>query len=272
MALWGKLDAKSSSGTVSLDYDTKVVTGSGTSFGQVGSASTGDVIRFGYGESVYYGDAVIVGIASTTQLTVASTSNLSGVGITDVAFTISELPIFTTADSHYSQKASNYEASVVGISTNEMQTITQTQYDATHAGWVGVTTYVDAHGRLRVKSEVLVSMSSIEGDANDEPPYYDAKITILSFSASPSASVGVGTTVTFVTNATVSPTTPLTYQLRRSTNAGGSVYADVGVSTTSNQISIANTNTANDGFRYLVEVSGTGVETKTTTPITLTVS
>jgi hypothetical protein len=272
MALWGRLDDKSSSGTVSLNYQTKIVTGSGTSFGQVGSASTGDVIRFGYGDTVYYGDAIIVGIASTTQLSIASTSNLSGAAIANKSFTISELPIFTTLDSHYSQKVSTYDSTVVGISTNEMQTVATTQYDATHAGWVGVTTYIDTHGNLRVKSEVLVAMSSIEGDAVDEPPYYDAKITLVSFSATPGSSVGVGTTVTFVTTATVSPTTVLTYQLKRSTTSGGSTYVNVGVSTTNNQISIANTNTANNGFNYRVEVSASGVETKTTSPITLTVS
>ena len=47
MALWGNNDAVGSVGTVSLDYTSLVVTGSGTSFGQVGAAATGDVIRFG---------------------------------------------------------------------------------------------------------------------------------------------------------------------------------------------------------------------------------
>mgnify|MGYP000087055533 CR=1 FL=1 len=41
MALWGNNDAKGSGGTVSLDYTTLVVTGSGTTFGQVGAAATG---------------------------------------------------------------------------------------------------------------------------------------------------------------------------------------------------------------------------------------
>ena len=31
-----------------------------------------------------------------------------------------------------------------------------------HQGWVGVTTYLDMHGTLRVKSEVLVAMSGID--------------------------------------------------------------------------------------------------------------
>ena len=50
-----------------------------------------------------------------------------------------------------------------------------------HAGWVGVTTYVDAHGNLRVKSEVLVAMGAdstgsggITNDADDDTKYPDA--------------------------------------------------------------------------------------------------
>ena len=38
MALWGNNDAVGSGGTVSLNYGTGVVTGSGTTFGQTGAA------------------------------------------------------------------------------------------------------------------------------------------------------------------------------------------------------------------------------------------
>ena len=34
-------------------------------------------------------------------------------------------------------------------------------YEKIDAGWVGVTTYNDNHGNLRVKREVLVAMSGI---------------------------------------------------------------------------------------------------------------
>ena len=51
-----------------------------------------------------------------------------------------------------------YDAQVVGV--NESGIATGTQYE-TGAGWVGVTTYVDAHGNLRVKKEILVAMSGI---------------------------------------------------------------------------------------------------------------
>ena len=54
MALWGNNDAVGSGGTVTLDYSNKVVsgwagtaTGTGTTFGQIGAAKTGDIISFG---------------------------------------------------------------------------------------------------------------------------------------------------------------------------------------------------------------------------------
>ena len=58
MALWGNNDNVTSTGTVSLNYDTGVVTGSGTTF--VTDLTEGQVIRFGTRDNVYFGDAVIV--------------------------------------------------------------------------------------------------------------------------------------------------------------------------------------------------------------------
>jgi hypothetical protein len=241
MALWGNNDNKGSGGTVSLNYSTLVVTGSGTTFGQVGAAATGDVIRFGIRGSggTYFGDAVIVGIASTTQCTIGSTAGLSGAAIAATSFYVSELPKYTVLDSTYSnandanetivtlpvtgtattnagvgtniipviaptgfivgdflvnnsnnivistiggstitlgstisagiatgatltfkRSVDGYDKQVYGISTTTNPPAAYRGY--THAGWVGVTTYTDMHGNLRVKSEVLVAMSGIQ--------------------------------------------------------------------------------------------------------------
>ncbi len=102
MALWGNNDNVGSGGLVSLSNG--VVTGTGTTFGQVGAAKTGDVIRFGIRGSggTYYGDAVIVGIASTTQLTIDSTAGLSTASFASTSFYVSELPKYTVLDSTYS--------------------------------------------------------------------------------------------------------------------------------------------------------------------------
>ena len=123
MALWGNNDNVNSSGTVTLSYSTLEVVGSGTSFGQVGSASTGDVIRFGIrGDGgTYFGDAVIVGIASTTTLTIGSTAGLSGAAIAATSFYVSELPVYSVLDSSYSNindaAASFVQSTYVGSAT-----------------------------------------------------------------------------------------------------------------------------------------------------------
>jgi hypothetical protein len=172
MALWGNNDAVGAGGTVSLDYSTGVVIGTGTTFGSVGAAATGDVIRFGDRAGTYYGDAVIVGIASTTQLTIGSTAGLSGVAIAGTTFTVSQLPKYTILDSKYSEASWGTEDSYVyGVAEGGMTAATGTSYALTHEGWVGVTTYVDGSGSLRVKSETLVAMSGIQtGNAPVFPP------------------------------------------------------------------------------------------------------
>jgi len=172
MALWGNNDAVGAGGTVTLDYSTGVVIGSGTTFGTVGAAATGDVIRFGSRTGVYYGDAVIVGIASTTQLTIGSTAGLSGVAIAGTSFKVSQLPKYTIRDSKYSESASGTEDSYVyGVADGGIAVAQGTSYALTHQGWVGVTTYNDSEGNLRVKSEVLVAMSGITtGNTPTFPP------------------------------------------------------------------------------------------------------
>ena len=57
-----------------------------------------------------------------------------------------------------------------GVDTTE-QGVANTagsQYTPAHAGYVGITTYMDMHGNLRVKTETIVSCSSITGDASDD--------------------------------------------------------------------------------------------------------
>lgn len=172
MALWGNRDAVGAGGTVSLDYSTGVVTGSGTTFGQTGAAQEGDVIRFGNRAGTYYGDAVIVSIASTTSLTIGSTAGLSGVAIAGTTFTVSQLPKYTVLDSKYSEASYGTEDSYVyGVNSGGADTAQTTSYALTHAGWVGVTTYMGSEGEMRVRTETLVAMSGIQtGNAPVFPP------------------------------------------------------------------------------------------------------
>ena len=158
MALWGNNDNVTSAGTVGLNYGTGVVTGNGTGFGNAGSAQVGDVIRFTK-SGTYFGDAVIKSIASATSCTIGSTAGLSGAAIAGSDFTISQLPKYTVLDSKYSEAAYGTPNSrVYGVDEAEISTGTQFE---TGVGWVGITTYNDTHGNLRVKKEILVAMSGI---------------------------------------------------------------------------------------------------------------
>lgn len=182
MALWGNNDNVTSAGIVTCDYTTTdsdgnvIVNGWLTNFGAVGSAKTGDVIRFGLRDpldatAVYMGDAVIVSIAGTQQLSIGSTSGLSGVSIAGTDFSISELPVYSVGDVKYSESSAGTEDSYIyGISTAGASAAQNTVYQITHAGWVGVTTYVDNHGTLRVKTETLVAASGIQ---TGNTPIYD---------------------------------------------------------------------------------------------------
>ena len=170
MALWGNNDAVGTGGTVALNYSTGVVTGTGTTFGQTGAAAVGDVIRFGKVGGTYFGDAVIVSIASTISCTIGSTAGLSGAGIAGTTFYISQLPKYTVLDSHYSETQTGTDARVYGVSKLESQQAATTSFE-TGVGWVGVTTYNDMNGTQRVKKEILVAMSGIStGNAPLYPP------------------------------------------------------------------------------------------------------
>ena len=173
MALWSNNDAvpglATARYTVAANANadgTCTVTGTGSSFGLDGCAGIGTVIRFGAdarGRTInvgaghtYFGDAVIVAVANSESITIASTSGLSQVGFTTSArfSTCTKSPILDTV---YQEKGVTDRDSVVyGIST-----AISGSYHVPHQGWVGVTTYIDMHGTLRVKSEVLVAMSGI---------------------------------------------------------------------------------------------------------------
>ena len=170
MALWGNKDNVTSAGTVGLNYSTGVVTGSGTAFGATGSAQVGDVIRFTKG-SVYYGDAVVKTIASTTSLTIGSTAGLSGAAISGSDFTVTQLPKYTITDSSFSEANDDGADEYVFATAEAGVDAAQGTVYETGAGWVGIQTYNGVEGELRVKKEILVAMSGI---STGNAPVYPA--------------------------------------------------------------------------------------------------
>jgi len=188
MALWGNNDNITSQGKVTLNYATGIVTGSnletlggGTQFGETGSIQVGDIIRFGDrekgGGKAYFGEAIVVSIASTTQLTIGSTANLSGVAIASTDFTATQSPKWCVTDSSFSEaqaQGHGYSKLTYGVAAGGANDANGTAYE-TGVGWVGVTTYVDSSGNLRVKKEILVAMSGITtGNAPTYPNIVDA--------------------------------------------------------------------------------------------------
>ena len=135
-----------------------VVTGSGTTF--VTDLTEGQVIRFGMRDNVYFGDAVITGITSATLLTIGRYAGLSGQLLTSTDFSVSELPKSSVLDPIFSEVNGDFDKYIYAVAAEEVSDSAGGQFE-TGAGWVGVTTYMDTHGNLRVKKEVMVAMSGI---------------------------------------------------------------------------------------------------------------
>jgi hypothetical protein len=267
MALWGKADGIYSPGTIDVDYVNKTITGTATSFT---AASVGDVISVGAGFT--FGEAVISGITSDTYIAIATTESLSGAAIAGVAYSISQKPKYTLLDSHYEA------AEIYGVDAAETAVSKTTIYSVTHGGWVGVQTYLDQHGTLRVKTETLVAMSSISAgglpsygtprDAADDSVFSDAVITIVTQPAS--AGVGTTETATFSVTATIVPEwMDINYQWQEDDGGG---FADL-VGETSSSVSIGNTDATKDGYEYRVILTDRGGDvTVTSTAAVMTVS
>ena len=157
MALWGNKDSVYSDGTIAISGTT--VTGTGTTFNTAGLISAGDVLTVGAGST--QGEAVIASVTSGTALVLeASPSTLDSSGVAGASYVISQRPTSTVFDTNYDA------AEIYGVDKTEVGVARTTEFAVTHSGWVGMTTYTDCHGNLRVKNEVLVA-GNITGDAED---------------------------------------------------------------------------------------------------------
>ena len=287
MALWGKADNLFSPGTVAVDYATETITGTGTSFTSAG-ISTGTTIVIGVGGT--FGQAVISGITSDRVISIATTQYLSGEAISGVGYTLTQKPVYTLEDSNYAgiqTTSTGLTNAVYGVDEYEAaaNAATGSKYKVAHAGWVGIHTYIDQHGTLRVKSEVLVAMSGISsnvpatygatGDALDDAVFPDRYITITT---QPVSLSGVSTTAaqSFSVVASATPTAPLTFQWQYAsyvgagftnlTNAG--IYSNVTTST----VGIGSTTVGADipdGYQYRAIIASTGGATATYNAATL---
>lgn len=177
MSLWGKKDDVYSAGTITVNYSTKVVTGSGTTFSAL---SVGDVITIGTAGT--FGQAIVAGITSDTLISIATTQYLSGAAISAQEWTANQQPKFLLGDSNYSiLGVGNTINGIYGVDEAEVSVAKTTTYSVDHGGWVALKTYTDQHGNARVKHEVIVAMSGITtgtatttgtgGDAADDSKF-----------------------------------------------------------------------------------------------------
>ena len=161
MTLWGNKDTVYSTGNVNVNVTTGAVTRqSGTiAWTAANGVKVGQVITVdGTAEGVI--KSVDTATGNGAQLTI-TTEHLPSSNISNKGYVISEKPKSTLFDSKYSA------GDIFGVDEGEVGVAKTTAYSVTHGGWVGITSYTDQHGNLRVKTETLVAMSSISGDAEN---------------------------------------------------------------------------------------------------------
>ena len=164
MALWGNSDSLFSTGNISVNLTTKVAT---VSSGTLPAAATleGAVVTI-----TGKGSAVIKERLSNTTFEIINTTGLDGSAISGVAYNISEQPVYLNEDTNWDGEE------IFGVDETEQANANAASGFARdvappHAGWVGISTYTDMHGVLRVKSETFVAGSTITSDAADDAKY-----------------------------------------------------------------------------------------------------
>ena len=162
MALWGTKDTVYSTGNINVNVTTGVVTKQSGSI----AWTSGNGLKVGQVLTVEGSEGVIESIDSATQLTIG-TEYLPAANISNKGYEIREKPKSTLHDSNWGA------GEIYGVDTTEITVANAAsgnarKYAPPHAGWVGITTYNDNAGNLRVKHEVLVAGSTISADSGDD--------------------------------------------------------------------------------------------------------
>lgn len=177
MSLWGTNDTIYSTGTIKkieIDSTTSdaTVTGNDDVIWNTTNSPIGSVITFGNddgtdaGKDSPKGSGVIKSITSTTVVVLNGSAGITALSANALhKYNISEQPTYLPEDSNYGGNE------IYGVDTTEQGVVSAAsgkahQYAPPHAGWVGIQTYVDAHGNYRVKTETLVASSSISNDTS----------------------------------------------------------------------------------------------------------
>jgi len=150
MSAWGNKDDIASPGTVTVAG--VAITGTNTFFAN--NFVVGQVITVVDG-----GSGVIQSIADETNMVISSATEMSDV--IGKAYSVSEKPVSVVEGD-----STILGTKVYGVSVAEQGVATA---NTNHAGWVKIgDRYTDSNGNIRQKTEVLVAMSTITGDAADD--------------------------------------------------------------------------------------------------------
>jgi hypothetical protein len=155
MALFGNKDTKAITGTAAVTNGSATLTGTGTAFTtELKSGNTVVIANVEYR---------VVSITSNTVATLHT--NYAGATASGLTISANEQPASIAASDL---------ASVYGIDATEATIAANRAKGLTTPGWVKYSTYTDAQSNTRHKSEVLVAMSSITGDAADDAVVADS--------------------------------------------------------------------------------------------------
>ena len=165
MPLWGAKDTVYSTGKVNVSAAGVVTKQSGSIAWTAGNGvKVGQVVTIAT-DGAGPGQGVILSIDSATQLTLCNLENISASStFSNVDYEIRETPVYEVGTGRFAINE------VYGVDEAEIEETRDdnSQYHPAHAGWVGITTYNNADGTLRVKTEVLVASNSITDDSADD--------------------------------------------------------------------------------------------------------
>ena len=167
MALWGKSDNLV---IASAPTSVEVVGTAGSAFW---TAAGTDIDTVPTGTTILLnqlgnnpGDDGFVVVESYLATDLAKVGKMSAIAAGTYEATYSQQPIYLKTDPGYAPSSADGNLDrtqrPVGISSAEITATAQTVWAPDSTGWVGVTTYIDMHGELRVKKEVYVALSGIQ--------------------------------------------------------------------------------------------------------------
>ena len=155
----GNKDTVYSTGTITSVSGTGVVTGNGTTWNTGNGVVPGLVITLGTAN----GSGVIKSVDSTTQITLVSTAGVLGTVNAGTAYNISEQPVYLLKIATTLVMRFTVLTPQKSVLQKQLHMVVLHMLD----GLVLQPTLIH-HGKLRVKSEVLVAGSSITADAADD--------------------------------------------------------------------------------------------------------